>query len=261
MNTKEPSNTQVNNEKEDPQKTKKLLISVGQVLAGAFSGFCVGMVTAVGVLLEKPAVSDNIVLGETTVQEVLIGLFFEGPPVPIRSEIYGEKGLEELAELLQNKDWKKSDLKTKEIIRWSIAIDNNNDLLDKDIIEEFREFPCEDLDTIDKLWSYHSNGHFGLRVQQAIWQDSSRDAVVFADKVGWEGARELKAYRDGLRGVSRGQLPSSYSLLQGYPINDPVAENPELYKPRPGYATRIVVPDTVDLPIAAYIEIPEACPQ
>ncbi|MER3590207.1 MAG: hypothetical protein C4322_22685, partial [Mastigocladus sp. ERB_26_1] len=34
--------------------------------------------------------------------------------------------------------------------------------------EHIREFPCQDLHTIDTLWVKYSQGHFGLSVQKQI---------------------------------------------------------------------------------------------
>ncbi|NJR67007.1 MAG: transcriptional regulator, partial [Leptolyngbyaceae cyanobacterium CRU_2_3] len=36
-------------------------------------------------------------------------------------------------------------------------------------LEDIREFPCEDLRVIDRLWVQYSNGRFGFSVQKRIW--------------------------------------------------------------------------------------------
>ncbi|MBU7583756.1 MAG: GUN4 domain-containing protein [Nostoc sp. TH1S01] len=36
-------------------------------------------------------------------------------------------------------------------------------------LEDIRNFPCEDLRIIDKLWVDYSNGHFGFSVQKEIY--------------------------------------------------------------------------------------------
>ncbi len=36
-------------------------------------------------------------------------------------------------------------------------------------LEDIRQFPCEDLRTIDQLWVNYSNGHFGFSVQKKIY--------------------------------------------------------------------------------------------
>ena len=38
-------------------------------------------------------------------------------------------------------------------------------------IEDIVKFPCEDLRTIDQLWLFYSNGHFGFSVQKEIYND------------------------------------------------------------------------------------------
>lgn len=36
--------------------------------------------------------------------------------------------------------------------------------------EEWKDFPCQDLETIDQLWTNYSKGHFGFSVQKTIYQ-------------------------------------------------------------------------------------------
>ncbi|MEM6835350.1 MAG: GUN4 domain-containing protein [Cyanobacteria bacterium P01_C01_bin.120] len=50
--------------------------------------------------------------------------------------------------------------------------------------------PCTDLQTIDALWSRHSEGRYGLTAQQEIWRslpatDASRRAEQYGDQLGW----------------------------------------------------------------------------
>lgn len=162
---------------------------------------------------------------------------------------------------------------TKEIIRWILRIDDNDYLLSKQDAEELKDVACEDLLTIDELWSYYSRDKFGFSIQEEIWINASKDASVFADEVGWKTHLTQGSYDYDLR-APRGHLPSSNWLLKGYPINNPADkspridnsanESPESQMPFAEYPTsnravRVRLIDSLDLPMAAYIEIPEKC--
>ncbi|MGE5655177.1 MAG: GUN4 domain-containing protein [Actinomycetota bacterium] len=90
----------------------------------------------------------------------------------------------ELKRLLAAKEWKKADLETAKVM-WSAAHlailalseDERKEIffdpdqvfteLDENII---KNFPCDDLNTIDKLWLKHSDGKFGFSIQKQIYQ-------------------------------------------------------------------------------------------
>nr|UEQ11980.1 Hypothetical protein Ycf53 [Kumanoa mahlacensis] len=46
--------------------------------------------------------------------------------------------------------------------------------------------PTLDLYTIDKLWSIHSRGLFGISIQRKIWLSNDSDWNKFWDKIGWK---------------------------------------------------------------------------
>jgi len=53
-------------------------------------------------------------------------------------------------------------------------------------------FPCEDLQTLDRLWVTYSQGHFGFSIQQRIWQGLSNRShnatecwCAFGEAIGW----------------------------------------------------------------------------
>jgi GUN4-like len=52
-------------------------------------------------------------------------------------------------------------------------------------IENAKNFPISDLNTIDRLWVKYSNGRFGLSVQKRIWQKAGRNIETFGEVVGW----------------------------------------------------------------------------
>jgi len=73
--------------------------------------------------------------------------------------------------------------------------------------EEIQSLACEDLFTIDQLWTIYSQGRFGFSVQKRIWEslgseksDRSR-GEEFSDRVGWHQQKtKTDTYYD------RGQL-------------------------------------------------------
>ncbi|MDE5123451.1 MAG: GUN4 domain-containing protein, partial [Trichodesmium sp. St19_bin1] len=66
-------------------------------------------------------------------------------------------------------------------------------------VEDAKNFSCQDLGTIDKLWVKYSNGRFGFSVQKQIYQGMGGskefnwdDYEKLGDKVGWrKGGRWL----------------------------------------------------------------------
>ena len=51
--------------------------------------------------------------------------------------------------------------------------------------EDIQQFPCLDLETIDKLWLKYSQRRFGFSVQSRIWESVGEDYGKFSDSVGW----------------------------------------------------------------------------
>jgi hypothetical protein len=94
-----------------------------------------------------------------------------------------------LRDLLVAKNWKKADLETAERMLEAAGRESQG-YLD---IEDVKNFPCQDLGTIDKLWVEYSDGKFGFSVQKKIYRDlggtkdDDDDEVweSFVDKVGW----------------------------------------------------------------------------
>jgi hypothetical protein len=88
-----------------------------------------------------------------------------------------------LRSLLREKNWQGSDEETWKLIR-KISSTRRLD------VEDIRSFPCQDLATIDKLWTDSSHQKFGFSVQKRIWQSVSQNFnydswLIFADRVGW----------------------------------------------------------------------------
>ncbi len=94
-----------------------------------------------------------------------------------------------LRDLLAAENWKEADEETARVMLQAARRQKQGWLSIKDI----DKFPCEDLRTIDKLWLYYSNGHFGFSVQKDIYQSlrgtKEYDKFFFWDElfvqVGW----------------------------------------------------------------------------
>jgi hypothetical protein len=93
-----------------------------------------------------------------------------------------------LRDLLKAKKWKEADQETTVKIL-KVANRESEGWLR---VEDAKNFSCQDLGTIDKLWVKYSNGKFGFSVQKQIYQGMGGskeynwgDYKKFADKVGW----------------------------------------------------------------------------
>lgn len=95
-----------------------------------------------------------------------------------------------LQKLLKEGKWRDADLETHSLML--LAFGKKSDYLPR----EFINFPCKDLQTIDRLWYEQSGGRFGFRVQKKIWQECGApqdtgsyyyftDWDKFCVKVGW----------------------------------------------------------------------------
>jgi serine/threonine protein kinase len=75
---------------------------------------------------------------------------------------------------------------------------------------DIRSLPCQDLQTIDRLWVHYSRGHFGFSIQQQLYAACDRDYLKFCARVGWSIVRSSSPDR-GLtfkRSSPAGHLPS-----------------------------------------------------
>jgi GUN4-like len=60
---------------------------------------------------------------------------------------------------------------------------------------DLENFPCEDLQALDKIWLLYSHGKWGFSAQKRIWQEcgspesSGEDWDRFCIKVGWKAPR------------------------------------------------------------------------
>jgi len=106
----------------------------------------------------------------------------------IRSEIYGpvtsELGIDysRLRQLLWAQDWRAADEETENAILK--ALSPNRQPLDREAIAHL---PCVDLLTIDQLWSRYSEGKFGFRAQQQVYQRVEQHRANFLRTLEWRG--------------------------------------------------------------------------
>lgn len=86
-----------------------------------------------------------------------------------------------LAELLSASKWRQADEETRAVMLKISQRESAGWLRE----EDFANFPCSDLDTIDYLWTYYSNEHFGFTAQSQIWDNTQQDYIKFINAVEW----------------------------------------------------------------------------
>lgn len=93
-----------------------------------------------------------------------------------------------LRDLLASGKWSEADLETKSIL---LKVSECT-MAGWITVEHIKNFPSEDLSTIDRLWTKYSNGHFGFSVQKRIWQSLGGKPRAkykvydkFGDCLGW----------------------------------------------------------------------------
>ena len=104
----------------------------------------------------------------------------------------------ELEEYLKAQQWHKANEKTYRLMITTMG-KKEGQWFDRADLENF---PCEDLQTIDRLWVNHSNGKWGFSVQKKIWQecgspmDYNANWERFCDCVGWRKDNNWVNYED-----------------------------------------------------------------
>lgn len=97
-----------------------------------------------------------------------------------------------LRELLWQGNWQEADRETERALlkafnRSKQTLGPQQALQDVHIVERetLEQLPCVDLLTLNQLWSFYSENHFGFRVQAQIFEDSLRQPQDFLRAVGW----------------------------------------------------------------------------
>ncbi|WP_017662348.1 serine/threonine-protein kinase [Baaleninema simplex] len=130
-------------------------------------------------------------------------------PVPKTPDrLISEVGVDytELRDLLVKRKWKDSDRLTHKLLCFLVRRSTAGYLA----YREIAKLPCEDLQTIDRLWVKYSNRKFGFSVQRQIYEGVDRDYPEFCDRVGWPVAKSRspsQTFKFNLR-APVGHLPS-----------------------------------------------------
>ncbi|MDY6897607.1 MAG: GUN4 domain-containing protein, partial [Cyanobacteriota bacterium] len=131
--------------------------------------------------------------------------------------------LNELNYLMQEKRWREADEKNWQFILTSAG----REIEDYLGFDDIKNFKCEDLKKLDRLWVKNSQGHFGYSVQNKIylstgnsldfdWENerfrnwNKEGYVKFAESVGWVRGDKLLSYSElsmSLSSSLRGELP------------------------------------------------------
>ncbi|MEA5558566.1 GUN4 domain-containing protein [Nodularia spumigena] len=84
-------------------------------------------------------------------------------------------------------------------------------------LEDIRQFPCEDLRTIDKLWVDYSNGHFGFSVQKEIYLEEG--GILEGNRTSSPFKKALAPFRwiyERFGGKVRDEDDEKYEALDAY---------------------------------------------
>jgi hypothetical protein len=114
-----------------------------------------------------------------------------------------------LRDLLAVKRYRDADEETYRVMLW-VACREPTGYLNDDAIATF---PCQDLQTIDRLWLHYSDRRFGFSIQKQIYEAVQQDYNRFAERVGWCINRKWKRYRELIfdRSAPKGQFPARIS--------------------------------------------------
>ena len=86
-----------------------------------------------------------------------------------------------LRDFLSNKKWKEADRETWTVMCQSLSLTPETQLE----VSQIYKLPCEDLQTVDRLWLHYSQGRFGFSVQKQIYESVKGDYIRFCDRVNW----------------------------------------------------------------------------
>ncbi|MFN6290279.1 MAG: GUN4 domain-containing protein [Pseudanabaena sp.] len=108
----------------------------------------------------------------------------------------------ELEKLLKEKEWHEADQLTDHLMLKASGREKKG-WID---FESIKNFPCEDLQTIDRLWVHYSSGLYGFSVQKQIYVEcggkldfsypSGETWEKFCDRVAWKNEGKWVSYPD-----------------------------------------------------------------
>ncbi|HEY9298391.1 MAG TPA: serine/threonine-protein kinase [Phormidium sp.] len=125
--------------------------------------------------------------------EALRDLIVAAPPIPLLASpsvtLVSAVGIDytRLRDLLAAEKWREADRETTKAML-KVARREQEGWLDS---ESIKNFPCEDLRSIDQLWVHFSKRRFGFSVQTHIWLEVGQDYGKFGQRVGWRGEAGL----------------------------------------------------------------------
>jgi GUN4-like len=120
-----------------------------------------------------------------------------------------------LRDLLAAENYRAADCETRKVMVWVCRAVKQAEQHPKDALP----FPCNDLQTIDRLWVYYSEGRFGFSIQKEIYTGLDRDYERFGDRVGWRKEGKWLNYHhlQFHRYAPKGHLPRiTWVLVGGY---------------------------------------------
>lgn len=103
-----------------------------------------------------------------------------------------------LRNFLAQQNWQASDRETRRLMLEIVGKDETSywDSVD------YENFPCQDLEILDRLWVNHSQGRFGFSVQKRIYESlgaipnrmDSKLCEKFGDRLGWRSHNDWFYY-------------------------------------------------------------------
>jgi GUN4-like len=213
---------ETSSKKEVASRFKRFLVPKGSWIGWLAAVLCILGITGISVKLISELIHTNPNPSLPTPVE---------SPNPIRQiplESDAQINYQPLQRSLIAKDWKSADTQTMSSLleianKKRPTRSSNRDWLEP---EDIRELPCNDLRTINQLWSVASKNRWGFMAQSIIWQrvggttktkpDNSGVRKNFSIAVGWYGAD-----------VGQFDLETLYNKLN----NNPLEQHPEGYLP------------------------------
>ena len=121
-----------------------------------------------------------------------------------------------LEQLLEGQQWIQADLETDRVILMA-AEQQQQETLD---LAAIQSLACSDLETVDRLWTQHSQGRFGFSIQRPIWEQASEGDRFqnFTEAVGWRRNGRYLYYEqlaDDPERMPLGHMPFA-AVVRGY---------------------------------------------
>ena len=105
-----------------------------------------------------------------------------------------------LRNYLEQQNWRESDRETRRLMLEILRKPESSYWENSD----YDNFPCQDLETLDRLWRHYSQNRFGFSIQKQIYENlgdipngiNSRFAERFGDRLGWRSDNDWLYYRN-----------------------------------------------------------------